>query len=48
MSITKQTSAKETVKRENALANSCYSIVKKNKEIKSALEKSNKGLVVKR
>nr|DAX12807.1 MAG TPA: hypothetical protein [Bacteriophage sp.] len=34
-------------KREDALANSCYSIVKQKKITKSALEKSNVGLVVK-
>ena len=49
MIIVKQKSAKEIPpKRENALANSCYSIVKKKKETKTALEKSNKGLAVKR
>lgn len=49
MIIVKRKSAKETsIKRENALANSCYSIVKRKKETKTALEKSNRGLAVKR
>lgn len=49
MIIVKQQSAKEIVpKRENALANSCYSIVKEKKETKTALEKSRRGLAVKR
>ncbi len=35
-------------KREDALARSCYSIIKQKKETKAALEKSKMGLVAKR
>ena len=49
MIIVKQKSEKETQpKRENALANSCYSIVNQKKETKTALERSNKSLTEKR
>ena len=45
----KQKSKKEVpLKKEDALAHSCYSIVKQKKETKAALERSNMGLVVKR
>lgn len=49
MIVIKQKSAKETPpKRENALANSRYSIVRDKKETKTALEKSQRSLAVKR
>lgn len=49
MIIIKQKSAKEAPpKRENALVNSRYSIVRDKKETKNALEKSQRSLAVKR